>query len=77
MTGSFINRPLGGEYHDATRLLCARFSAASGLCRHFVMSHVWIPAFAAMTHAGLADRDAALFRGVALATFRSLIYVFP
>src|SRR5271170_3654167 len=48
------------EYHDATRLALRRFRRLSGLCRRFVASHGWIPAFAGMTHAGLAGRDAAV-----------------
>jgi hypothetical protein len=30
------------------------------LYRHFIVSHGWIPAFAGMTRAGLAGRDAAV-----------------
>jgi hypothetical protein len=36
-----------------------RFRRLPGL---FVVSHGWIPAFAGMTHAGLAGRDAAVVR---------------
>ena len=46
------------EYHDATRLALRRFRWFPGLCRRFVVSHGGIPAFAAMTHASLAGRDA-------------------
>src|SRR5277367_6633875 len=48
------------EYHDATRLAFRRFRRLPGLFRRFVVSHGWIPAFAGMTHAGLAGRDAAV-----------------
>ena len=37
-----------------------RFRWLLRLCRRFVVSHGWIPAFAGMTHAGLAGRDAAV-----------------
>jgi hypothetical protein len=40
-------------------LLCAAFGAFPAYVV-FVVSHGWIAAFAGMTHAGLADRDAAV-----------------
>src|SRR5277367_6475067 len=48
------------EYHDARRLALRRLWQLPGSCRRFVVSHGWIPAFAAMTHAGSAGRDAAV-----------------
>src|SRR5271170_782968 len=59
------------EHRDATRLALRRFRQLPGSCRPSSCPHGWIPAFARMTHAGLAGRDAAVVSRRRLSALRA------